>query len=234
MFSKYYQSELTYLRELGREFARQNPSLAGTFADRDGDPDVQRLLEGFAFLSARIRERTDDALPEVIDALGQLVIPQVFRQIPACSIVQFTPNPMAFRGMHQVAAGTELMAKSVDGTRCTFRTVAPTDLLPIQLQGCGLDPSTETEPMIRIGFSVESEIRWPEQGKLRLFLNGPLGLASTVFLWMREHLKDVQLQSKGQSFRLANTVSSPGVGSELCVLPWPDTVPDGYGLLRST
>lgn len=54
MFSKYYQSELTYLRELGREFAHANPTLTRALADREGDPEVERLLEGFAFLTARI------------------------------------------------------------------------------------------------------------------------------------------------------------------------------------
>ena len=65
MFSKYYQSELTYLRELGREFGRAYPNVAGMLAERGGDPDVERLLEGFAFLPARIRERLDDDVPGV-------------------------------------------------------------------------------------------------------------------------------------------------------------------------
>ncbi|MBZ0116353.1 MAG: type VI secretion system baseplate subunit TssF, partial [Sandaracinaceae bacterium] len=85
MFSKYYQSELTYLRELGREFAEANPSLAGLFAEQGGDPDVDRLLEGFAFLTARIRERIDDAVPEVVEALAQMLIPQYVATLPACS-----------------------------------------------------------------------------------------------------------------------------------------------------
>ena len=232
MFSKYFQTELTYLRELGREFSRANPSLAGAFSDREGDPDVQRLLEGFAFLSARIRERTEDALPELIDALGQLVVPQVFRQIPACSIVQFTPNTMAIQGRHRIGAGAELATKSVEGTRCTFRTVAPIDLFPIRLEGCSLDPSTESEPKIRLRFRVESQVNWSEHGKLRLFLNGPLGLASTAFLWLREHLSGVDFESEGQTYPLGDAVTTPGLGKELQLLPWPDTVPDGLCMVQ--
>ena len=63
MFSKYYQSELAYLREMGRAFGLANPSVAGLLVERGADPDVERLLEGFAFLTARIRERVDDACP---------------------------------------------------------------------------------------------------------------------------------------------------------------------------
>ncbi len=75
MFSKYYQGELSYLREMGRAFAVANPSMAGLLAERGGDPDVERLLEGFAFLSAQIRERTENAVPEVIHGLAELLLP---------------------------------------------------------------------------------------------------------------------------------------------------------------
>ena len=64
MFSKHYQEELAFLRASGREFAKANPATAGLLSERGGDPDVERLLEGFAFLTARIRERLDDAVPE--------------------------------------------------------------------------------------------------------------------------------------------------------------------------
>lgn len=232
MFSKYYQSELTYLRELGQEFARANPSLTRALADREGDPEVERLLEGFAFLTARIRERVDNALPEVIDSLGELIIPQLFRQIPASSIVQFSPSPSAIRGYYEVEAGTELATRAVEGSRCTFRTVAPTDLLPIRLEGCSMDPSTESRPIIRLRFRASSEPKWPAHGRMRLLLDGPLGLSSTVFLWLAEHLRGAELEANGQTHPLSNRVGLPGVDQTLRLLPWPDTVPEGLALLQ--
>lgn len=232
MFSRYYQSELTYLRELGREFARLNPTLTRALTDREGDPEVERLLEGFAFLTARIRERVDDALPEVIDSLGQLTVPQLFRQIPACAIVQFTPNAAAIRGHYRVERGTELASRPVEGTQCTFRTVAPVDLLPIRLEGAGMDPSTESRPKVRLRFRAESEPKWPDHGSLRLCIDGPLGLSSSVFLWLAEHLDAVELESGGQTHLLANHVKLPGLGAESRLLPWPETVPEGLCLLQ--
>lgn len=232
MFSRYYQSELTYLRELGQEFARANPSLAKTFSDAEADPDVERLLEGFAFLTARIRERIDSALPEVIDTLGEMVIPQAFRPIPACSIVQFTPSAMAIRGHYEVEPGTELASREVQGTQCTFRTVAPVDLLPIRVESCGLDPSTEREPKIRVRMRAVSEVQWPEHGRLRFFLKGPLGLSATVLLWFGEYLQSVSVESAGQTHSLRTPVTLPGVTPDLGLLPWPDTAPDGLRLVQ--
>src|SRR5262249_18676828 len=79
VFNKYYQDELAYLRELGREFAQAYPQLAPMLADRGGDPDVERLLEGTAFLTARVREKLDDELPEAIHAIAELIFPQLVR-----------------------------------------------------------------------------------------------------------------------------------------------------------
>lgn len=232
MFSKYYQSELTYLRELGREFAQANPALTRALGEREGDPEVERLLEGFAFLTARIRERVDDALPEVIDSLGELTVPQLFRQTPACSIVQFAPKSAAIRGHYQVQAGVELASRDVDGTQCIFRTVAPVDLLPIRVEGASMDPSTESEPTIRVRFRADSEPKWPKHGRLRLFLNGQLGLASTVLYWLTRHLTMVELESGGQTHRLGREAQASGVDSSMRLLPWPNTVPEGLCLLQ--
>src|SRR5687767_13774037 len=115
MFSRYYQSELTYLREMGRAFGEANPRVAGLLADRGGDPDVERLLEGFAFLTARVRERMDDAVPEIIAGLSELLLPHYLRTVPACSIVEFSPPLRALRGRAKVAAGSELATNPVDG-----------------------------------------------------------------------------------------------------------------------
>ena len=92
MFNKYYQDELTYLRELGREFAAAYPAIAPMLAER-GDPDVERLLEGVAFLTGKIRQKLDDELPEVIHSIAALLFPHYLRQIPATSVIEFTPLP---------------------------------------------------------------------------------------------------------------------------------------------
>ena len=70
-FNRYYQSELNALRQLGRRFCERNPALAPFLGDSGRDPDVERLLEGFAFLTGRLRQKLDDQLPELrVSAIG--------------------------------------------------------------------------------------------------------------------------------------------------------------------
>src|SRR3972149_4296981 len=118
MFSKFYQSELAFLRATGSAYAEAHPQAAGFLSGRGNDPDVERLLEGFAFLAARIRERLEDGLPEVTHDLTELLLPQYLRPLPAATVVEFTPLPGALRVRGRVPAGAELASVPVDGTAC--------------------------------------------------------------------------------------------------------------------
>ena len=60
-----FRDELDYLRRLGRVFSRNNPQLARFLGEEASDPDVERLLEGFAFLTARLRLKIEDDFPEL-------------------------------------------------------------------------------------------------------------------------------------------------------------------------
>lgn len=235
MFSKYYLSELTYLRDLGKEFAAANPSLAAMFAERGGDPDVERLLEGFAFLSARTRERIDDAVPEFIDAMCSLAIPQFVQPTPAATIIEFTPSSTALRSRQRIPAGTELGSKPVDGSPCFFKTTGPVDLLPLTISGTQLDTSREASPAIRISFRTQdvSHAAALEEG-LRLYVNGPWALASMITYWIARHLERIEYRSKnGEVRNIAPKharIASLDMNEQM--LPWPDNAPSEMRLLQ--
>ena len=114
MFNKYYQDELTFLREMGAEFARANPKIANLLSDRSADPDVERLLEGFAFLAARLRQKLDDELPEVTHGLIGLLWPHYLRPVPAMSILEFQPVLQALRQTLTVPRGVSVQSVPVE------------------------------------------------------------------------------------------------------------------------
>src|SRR5437868_9433607 len=101
---------------MGRAFGEANPRVAGLLAERGGDPDVERLLEGFAFLTARIRERADAAVPELAHGLCELLLPHYLRPLPAATVVEFTPHARALKARQRVAKGTPLASRKVDST----------------------------------------------------------------------------------------------------------------------
>ena len=85
--SRYYESELTFIRQLAGEFAQKNPKIAARLQLRDenkasADPHVERLIEAFALLTARIRHKIDDEFPEIVESLLQLLYPHYLRPVP--------------------------------------------------------------------------------------------------------------------------------------------------------
>ena len=93
---EYYERELTYLRHMGAEFAARYPKVASRLLlepTKCEDPHVERLLEGFAFLAARVHLKIDDDLPEISQSLLELVYPHYVRPIPSMSVVQFHSDP---------------------------------------------------------------------------------------------------------------------------------------------
>jgi type VI secretion system protein ImpG len=234
LFSKFYQGELAYLRSIGKAFAEANPTTAGLLAERGGDPDVERLIEGFAFLAGRIRERIEDGIPEVSHDLTSVLLPHYLRSVPACSIVEFLPIPGALRGRVKVARHTELGSVPVEGTPCLFRTTADIDLVPVSVQDVILDQAIGATPTMRVQFHVAAQAAPAvfAEGGLRLFVQGELPLASTIILWMARYLRAVEVKGLGPGSRSVSLdpaqVRLVGFDPTLPLLPWPRLAPAGY------
>ena len=92
----YYKRELQHLRELGGEFAREFPKIAGpasgSTAFECADPYVERLLEGFAFLAARVQLKLDAEFPRFTQHLLEMVYPHYLAPTPSMAVVQLQPN----------------------------------------------------------------------------------------------------------------------------------------------
>ena len=233
MFSAYYQSELSYLRELGREFARLNPALAEAFGAAGTDPDVERLLEGFAFLTARIRERLDDALPQTIASLAELVAPHALRSFPACTVVAFFPDVASLRGRHTVPPGTELASRKVRGTTCRFRTVDAVDLVPLRLVDVELDRRIVDRPALRLRLQTNEAGRHAvfSDAGFRFVLAGAYPQACTLALWLSHHLDDVRYEGSDCQHSIgSDAVKRATIDEPLA--PWPRSSPHGLRWLQ--
>src|SRR5262245_42554633 len=184
----YYNGELRYVRELGAEFAAKYPKVAARLqleAGRCEDPHVERLLEGFAFLAARIRKKIDDEYPEITDALLSVLYPHYQRPIPSMAIVQFTTStdPTKIAAGHVLASGTPLVTKAVAGHPCRFRTAYPVTLWPVTVDAVSLAPDrvaivgkpAGATSLLRLGLQCQAQAGWASlEGfeSLRFFLDG--------------------------------------------------------------
>src|SRR5580692_7344027 len=111
----YYDRELNAIKRLAGDFAEAHPKIAGRLrvsADSVDDPHVSRLLEGVAFLSARVQHRLDDEFPELTDALLSVLYPHYLAPMPSVAITRFATNP-ELQGPAHLPAGLAIEAEPV-------------------------------------------------------------------------------------------------------------------------
>ena len=137
-FKQYFDEELRYLMEGGKEFAKQFPDIAGHLnlaASEDRDPYVERLFEGFAFLAGRIREKLDDDFPEITENILVTVAPDFLRPIPSLAMVQFQARPGMLQQSYTLPKGTFVLSNPVGEnlTTCRFQTTREVAVHPLQL-----------------------------------------------------------------------------------------------------
>jgi len=139
-FLRYYSQELQHLREVGGEFAKEYPKIAGRLG-LDGfecaDPYVERLLEGFSFMAARVQMKIDAEFPRFTQHLSELVYPHLLAPTPSMAVVQLQPdlsNPALQQGfvVPRGSAMRSVLGKG-DNTACEYRSAHAVTLWPIEL-----------------------------------------------------------------------------------------------------
>src|SRR5262245_31164084 len=137
---RYYNRELQHIREMGAEFAKEYPKIAarvGLEGIECADPYVERLLEGFAYLGARVQLKVDAEFPTFTQHLLQVVYPHYLAPTPSMAIVQFQPD-LKEAGLAQgytIPRHTALrsVVGKDDRTPCDYRTAHATQLWPLEI-----------------------------------------------------------------------------------------------------
>jgi type VI secretion system protein ImpG len=174
---RYYSQELQYIREMGAEFAERFPKIAARLAldaTEVADPYVERLLEGFSFLSARVRLKLDAEFPRFAQHLLDVVYPHYLAPTPAMLIAQFAPtlaDPVLAEG-YAMPRGTALRGQIARGevTGCQFRTAHDVVLWPIELSDARYVPHAPDLPLNAV------PLREPMRGVVRIRLKTAAGL----------------------------------------------------------
>ncbi len=253
-FLNYYHKELTFIRAMGAEFARENPGIAGLLqmdATRCEDPHVERLIEAFAFLTARIRKKLDDEYPEITDALLSILYPHYQRPIPSMAIVQFSPSadPTKVAEGFQIPRHVELTTRPVRAVSCRFRTGFSTTLWPIVVESAGLERDRvvidgkprESTALLRLTLRCTTAGGWkslPKLDALRFYLDGDEPAPSSLYECLFNSLCMVWLRGadgKGGQQKVvlpASAVLPVGFGPGEELLPTPANAFPGYVMLQ--
>jgi len=253
-----YEAELAYVREVGGEFARAYPKVAdrlGLGSLEVADPYVERLLEGFALLTARVQLKMEAEFPTFTQSLLQMVYPHYLAPTPSMAVVQFTAEP-TLRSMAQGAllpAGTELrsLLGTEDQTNCEFRTGHEVQLLPIEIADAeyiaspgavaalGLPEQRGVRAAIRIRLRTTGEMPFSKLAldRLAVFLAGPEGARVRLYEQLLANLAAAYVRPTERPLpwqeRLPDgAIRALGFDPEEALLPRVPPSFDGYRLLQ--
>ncbi|OCA55484.1 type VI secretion system baseplate subunit TssF [Photorhabdus namnaonensis] len=255
---KYFREELDYIRQLGRQAAIEHPHLASFLSEQGSDPDVERLLEGFAFLAGNLRAKIDDEFPELTHGLLHMLWPNYLRPTPSMTIIQYTPNDNAITKATQIPRGTQIKSRPLvddsendedednylnntktqktdqDNHRCTFTLCRDVWLFPMSIRNISVNNSNE-QGVIGLNFTSKTELNLQELqlDKLRFYLSGDDYSSTQLYFWLSYHLEDAKLVVGDTTISLPDFDFVPvGFNREDALLPYPKNAYMGYRVLQ--
>ena len=242
MIEKYYEDELRYLYDSGKAFAKAHPDRAHFLnidAVGDRDPYVERLFEGFAFLSGRIREKLDDSFPELTEGLINLMWPNFLQEIPSMTIVQFSPRPGFLQETRVLPRGSELLSNQIGPERaiCRFTTTSDVRLNPIVLERIEKSVNTKGKAQLNFHFVLGPGAQWKNLAlsPIRLYLHAemPTALMLHDFLTGRVAACSITCGDHQCSCDIgpSEAVSPCGFSAEESLTPLSSRSFQGYSLL---
>jgi len=236
MSTQLFQDELSYLRDVGRELVEQNPKLAPYLGQTSADPDVERLLQGFAFLTSRLRGRIDDEMSDFTHSLISLVCPNFLRPFPSAVMIKFTPQERSITERQTLAAGLQMSAKKDAQGAHMFTTSSPVTIYPFEIKQIELERSRDSS-LLRLNFatSFNQPLNSVNLQDLRLTLTGNDDDKQTLYLWLGRYIKTLSLiGSDGTRHRLdpERQLKPIGFSEEEALLPQQAGEGQGWRLLQ--
>lgn len=247
----YYEKELAFIRQMGSEFAKEHPKIAGRLginADTIEDPHVSRLIESFAYLNARIQHKLDDDFPELSDALLSVLFPHYQRPIPSMCIVNFQANEKQLEASYRIPRNTLLETEQFQGEDCRFSTVYDVELLPVTVKNAamlGRPFSTPGSDKVRgaggvLKLSLQTfneEILFSDlkPEKLRLYLKGQPQHINPLYEMLLNNCHNLVISGSEADtqpvFLNKDAIKQVGFSKDEGMLPYPPSSFMGYRLL---
>jgi type VI secretion system protein ImpG len=207
-----YNEELAHLRGVGAEFAQRFPKIAARLT-LDGlevaDPYVERLLEGFAFLAARVQLKIDAEYPQFVQHLLETVYPNALAPVPSMLLLQLQPDladPNLVKGALLPRGSTVYsQAERGQGSRCDFRTAHDVRLWPLEIASVRYSGHTADLPLAQLPVARQAR----SSLRLQLRLHGGLNFAQLP-------LDELQLYFSAPdevSFKLHELVFGAAIGT---------------------
>ncbi|QID17454.1 type VI secretion system baseplate subunit TssF [Nitrogeniibacter mangrovi] len=194
----FYERELAFLRRHSREFAERYPKIAAQLlltGEGCDDPHVERMIESFALLNARVSKKIEDGYPQFTEALLGVLYPHYLRPFPSCSIAHFDTEgaDLQMSSAVTLGRGALLNSRAMGGATCRFRTIWDLELPPVRIENVSFDPLAQAPAQVRLPVTVTAVLTvrlrlpgaeggWSRHGpgRLRCYIDAEASVAAAL------------------------------------------------------
>jgi type VI secretion system protein ImpG len=235
MSTEQYQNELNNLRELAVEFAEKHPTLAPQLSGPSPDPDVERILEGVAFLTGNIREKLDDDFPEFAQSLMQMIFPHYLRPLPSATIIKFSAKDILKTSL-AIAKNTFVDSQAVDEVSCRFKTCYDINIAPVRVSGVEVKEigSSRKSIDVHLSFSGVNFGQWAGDA-LRFYIGGDYVGAVDLLMLLQTKLTGIDVISSSDNRVLQlppSALRTVGFDDDSALIPFPSNSFPAYRTIQ--
>ena len=258
---KIYNDELFYIREMGKLFAESNPGVASHLdlgKDTCADPYVERLLEGFAFLTARVQLQYQEEYPSFTQHLLEIIYPGYLSPTPSMTIIEFDADEegaLSIEGA-EIKKQSKMLTPEIPErkTHCEYRTAHNIKLWPIKVEEAqyivagDLDKSitkavqsdivanTKSAIHIKLKTTVAEKFnQFTEMDEIVFYINGSENIPGNLYEKLLANCLGIvaQAPSKSLTHSFKNEHIEPmGFEDENALLPTKNSSFQGYRILK--
>jgi type VI secretion system protein ImpG len=248
-FLNWYNGELSALRKRASRFAEKHPKIASRLrltGDAVDDPHVERMIQGFAYSAARIRQKLEDDFPELTDTLLEALYPQYLAQIPSMSIVKIE-GANGLDAVSRIESGFGIETEVVRGDRCNYQTTQAVMLAPVHIKACSLQkppfqmppaPDLNVRSCLSMRIDVTANIESLSEfalDELCFFIKAPFATATSLYELILNQSLGISVGghvNDTNATRLPlNNLMPVGFENETAILPFPKRTFPGFRLL---
>ncbi|WP_182084183.1 type VI secretion system baseplate subunit TssF [Aureimonas sp. ME7] len=248
-FLQRYADELGNLRRRAARFASAHPKIAGRLrisGEQIDDPHVERMVQSFAFASARVRQKLDDEFPELTGSMLETLYPHYLAPVPSMMMVRLSPVA-GLETVQHIARHTEIVAEPIEDERCRFRLSQGVDLAPLRVERAALGGQPIEAPLapqwsaaaclsLRLSpLAPVPSIAALGIDRLRFYLDAPFREATALHELLANHALGVALArhagDRDPVFLPASSIRAGGFEPDEGMLPYPASSFAGYRLL---
>lgn len=245
----YYERELAFLRQHSRQFAERYPKLAAQLllsGEGCDDPHVERMIQSFALLTARVSKKLEDSYPQFTEALLNVLYPHYLRPFPSCSIAHFDHGAGELTSVATMPRGTELLSRPIKGAVCKFRTAWDVQLVPVSIGELNFEAVATAPSEVRLpvgcsallSFSLSLRGATQEAGigkldRLRIYIDAEPSVASALRDALFRQTLKVYAEGADRRWQVAreNLIGEVGFAEDEALIDMPATAHGAYRYL---